>query len=277
MDRLRAGLRVFLVIGLTLGFYTLWLLGRAVLGGKVRARWRLAILRGWGRSAGWAIGMRIEHQGPRPPPGSLLVCNHVGWTDILLLNALLGATFVSKEEVVRWPILGWASRSVGTIFVVRENKRQLPEVNSSIERALARGECVVLFPEGTTTEHGEGVMPFRPALLEPAAGSRYPVYCAALHYRTPPGSPPASEIVGWWGGITFAGHMLRLLRLPYFVGCARFDGEPVREEDRKVLAERTWKRVASLHGAGSEAAEAADGGSPGFPEQARLATGAPPH
>ncbi|HKX45760.1 MAG TPA: 1-acyl-sn-glycerol-3-phosphate acyltransferase, partial [Planctomycetota bacterium] len=107
---------------------------------------------------------------------------------------------------------------------------------------LARGHTVVLFPEGTSSR-GVEVLPFRPSLLEPAAGGGFPVVPAAVSYRTPAGAPPASRAVCWWGDMTFAGHFVRLLGLPGFDARVAFGSEAPREPDRKVLADNLWQAV----------------------------------
>jgi len=100
----------------------------------------------------------------------------------------------------------------------------------------------VLFPEGTSSG-GDAVLRFRPALLEAAARAELPVHCAAIAYRTPPGAPPASEVVCWWRDMPFVPHVWNLLALPRFEARLCFAEETVCEPDRKLLAERLQRMV----------------------------------
>src|SRR5437016_2353669 len=50
----------------------------------------------WMRLAISAIGVRISTAGIRPQPGTLLVCNHISWLDIIVLAATMPVRFVSK-------------------------------------------------------------------------------------------------------------------------------------------------------------------------------------
>jgi 1-acyl-sn-glycerol-3-phosphate acyltransferase len=107
---------------------------------------------------------------------------------------------------------------------------------------LDSGRGVVFFPEGTTSR-GDKVAPFRPSLLEPAARSRRPVHYAALSYRTRKKCPPAERAVCWWGDMKFGSHILQLLAMPGFDASLTFGKEPIREDDRKLLATRLHRAI----------------------------------
>ena len=44
---------------------------------------------------------------------------------------------MSKAEVRNWPLFGWLARCAGTVFVERERRTHVGEVNREIESALA--------------------------------------------------------------------------------------------------------------------------------------------
>jgi 1-acyl-sn-glycerol-3-phosphate acyltransferase len=245
---LRATVRSVLLLASTLAMFVVWNVGRpcAHLAHKGR-EWRGCIFRLWSRGLCALLGMRISVRGVPPPAPCVIVSNHLSYLDIVLIGSQVGVVFVSKAEVARWPLVGLLSRSVGTIFVQRDRRRSLPEVNARIDTALERGERVVLFPEGTSSG-GDAVGRFKPSLLEPAATGRYPVYCAALGYRTAPGAPPASEAVCWWRDMPFGNHVLGLLRMTHFHAVLEFDPQAHRGQDRKELAQETWRAVARMHG-----------------------------
>src|SRR5258708_39927049 len=95
---------------------------------------------------------RVETQFTGDIPSSgLLVCNHLGYLDILVLSALAPCVFVAKSEVKHWPIFGWFARKAGTVFVHREQRAQARQTVDQIETALQTGALVVLFPEGTSS------------------------------------------------------------------------------------------------------------------------------
>src|SRR5262245_59652882 len=155
---------------------------------------REALIRHWARTLLWAIDVRLRVEGPLPAEPGLLVANHVSWLDVLALAAVQPAAFVCKSEIAAWPAIGWLLKRVGTVFIVRARRRDILRVNDARRARLAAGETVALFPEGTTTD-GSLVLPFRPALFQPAVERGLSVYPAALSY-----SHPAAAFVG---GMTF--------------------------------------------------------------------------
>ena len=191
------------------------------------------------------MGARIERRGTPPEPPFFLVTNHLGYVDVLVLASQLDAVFIAKSEAAGWPIVGSLCRSVGTLFVDRRSKRDLPRVIAAIDRTLDAGQGVVLFPEGTSTR-GEEVARFHPSLLEVAARAHYPVSFGSLGYATAEDSAPAHLAVCWWGNMELPGHFWQLLSLPGFRVTLAFGDERIQDNDRKRLAIRLWRKVDGL-------------------------------
>ena len=207
------------------------------------SQWRTQTFRSWCRAVARVLRLHRTIEGRPPAAPFFLVTNHLGYLDVITLGATLPCVFVAKAEVAGWPLVGRLCRAADTIFINRESKRDIPRVLSRVHEVLDSGRGVVVFPEGTSSA-GEGVLRFRPSLLEAAATGGLPVSWATLHYSTPPGSPPAHLSVCWWGGgVPFASHLLGLLALPRIEATVSFGVEPVREADRKVLAARLQGEV----------------------------------
>jgi 1-acyl-sn-glycerol-3-phosphate acyltransferase len=89
--------------------------------------WRLAgqsspwprLFLGW---IGRIAGARVHLSGTPLPARVLFVSNHVSWLDILIVAGATGAAFVSRDDVARWPLIGWLSRLNNTIFVARAGR-----------------------------------------------------------------------------------------------------------------------------------------------------------
>lgn len=213
--------------------------------GVAPAAWRAhrrRVLRRWARGAAWLLGMRVEVSGIPPEPPFLLVANHLSYVDVILLGGHAPGLFVAKREVRGWPVWGLLAAAIDTIFVDRENRRDTVRVAEQIGAAIARGEGVVLFAEGTSTP-GDGVLPLRPALLEAAAREGWPVRYASLSYRVPDGEPPAHLSVCWWGTMEFGPHFAALCGLPAFTGTLAFGPDAILERNRKVLAQKLHQAI----------------------------------
>jgi 1-acyl-sn-glycerol-3-phosphate acyltransferase len=193
------------------------------------------VFRHWARWSARVLGACIEVEGSPPSPPFVLASNHLGYLDIMVLASQIDCVFVSRADVAAWPVVGYLVRMVGTIFIDRDAKRDIPRVLDLVDENLAHGRGIVIFPEGTTSD-GSTVLPFRPPLLEAAARSGIPVRCVSLSYRTPPGCAPANLAICWWGEMTFWAHVLRLFRLPGFVAKVSFAPDSIHEMDRKRLA-----------------------------------------
>lgn len=210
-----------------------------------RRRARNAVFRGWSRACLRLLGGRTRVEGPVPEAPFFLVCNHLSYVDVLVLASELDAFFIAKAEIRRWPLFGLLTRSVGTLFIDRELRRDVVRVNRLIARTLRQGYGVVLFPEGTSSQ-GYRVDRFRSALLEYAVSRKMPVHAAALTYATPAGELPANLSICWWGDAPFLAHLSRLLELEAFEATLRFHAEPVAGHDRKALARELHTRVCQV-------------------------------
>ena len=93
------------------------------------------------------------------PDGSqagIVVCpNHISWFDPLECAHVLydngrPPRFLGKEAVFGVPVIGRIIRGAGQIPVYRETANAAESVRDAIA-AVRRGECVVVYPEGTIT------------------------------------------------------------------------------------------------------------------------------
>ncbi len=143
---------------------------------------RMHIVGWWSGCMLAVLGIRLSHSGSIGCGPLLLVANHISWLDILAINAVQPARFVSKSDVRHWPLLGWLVACGGTLFIERERKRDALRVVHQVAAALTAGEIIAVFPEGTTSD-GHDVLPFHANLLQAAVATHAPVQALALRYR----------------------------------------------------------------------------------------------
>ncbi len=143
------------------------------------------------------FGLRIAVIGnPIQDRGVLMVANHTSYFDILIMSALVRASFVAKSEVQRWPLFGLLARLQESVFVERERRSQAGEARDVLRERLRGGDTLVLFPEGTSTD-GNRVLAFKSALMG-AAEAEVGVDEAG-HVRTVPVQPVSISYVGMHG------------------------------------------------------------------------------
>lgn len=147
---------------------------------------RLALRASWSAALLDALGLEVDADLSHAVPGALLVANHISWIDVFVINAVLPAAFVAKEEVRRWPLAGWLASRNETVFLRRGSRSHTRVINQEIADILATGKHVAIFPEGTTTD-GRSVLHFHAALIQPALAAGRPVLPTALSYWEPDG------------------------------------------------------------------------------------------
>lgn len=152
------------------------------------------------------LGMRVTVIG-QPATGrpTLLVSNHVSWTDIVAVGSAAEVTFVAKREVADWFFVGMMARLQRTIFVDRTRRSDAGRTAQQMGAHMAGGNAVLLFAEGQS-DVGTHVLPFRSALVG-----------AAQHAMIEAG---ASEV----------------LIQPLTIAYTRLQGLPVGRTERSLIA-----------------------------------------
>jgi 1-acyl-sn-glycerol-3-phosphate acyltransferase len=182
------------LVRIVLAFVGVWLVARFVapwVGSDRRRRLAMRMSDGLLRTIGICLDVRGEI--PRRP--LLIVANHVSWLDVQLLSAIVPARFVAKAETRRWPVCGAIAAGFDTFFLERGSLRDAARVKARVASALAAGQSVAVFPEGTTTD-GRTLGRFYAALFQAAVDAGVPVQPVAIRYPRADDSPnPAAAFV----------------------------------------------------------------------------------
>ena len=187
----------------------------------------------------------------------LIAANHVSWLDIVVLSAAMPVSFVAKSEVAGWPGIGLLARLQNTIFVDRKRRLQTAATARAIGQRLSAGGAVVLFAEGTSSDHNR-VLPFRPALLgaarEALAASGenvIDVQPVSIAYPRRHGLPVLRRDrpeIAWYGAMTLHNHLWNILKCGAPEAVLTF-GQPIAvtaADDRKQIALRAEREVRAM-------------------------------
>jgi len=200
----------------------------------------------WCAKMARVLGMQISGRGVSHPGPVLLVANHMSWLDILAINAVHPARFVSKADVRAWPMLGWLVGAGGTLFIERERKRDALRVVHQIAEALKQGDTIAMFPEGTTGD-GLTLLPFHANLLQAAISTGTPLQPIGLSYIDADSQP--SRAVVWVGDTTLATSLWQVVmahRMQAFV--TQLPAVPTEGRERRELAEVVRRQIAEALG-----------------------------
>lgn len=103
----------------------------------------------------WRGGDKLPRTGP-----VIVVTNHISNFDPVALGHFLiwhgrWPRALAKSELWHVPVVGWLARSLAQIPVERRTPRARESLAAAAD-ALAKGECVVIYPEGTITADPDG-------------------------------------------------------------------------------------------------------------------------
>jgi lyso-ornithine lipid O-acyltransferase len=200
-------------------YYAGWLFCWSAL---ARLKWRRFYVRQGARISLAILHAKVRVEGVAPAESSVVVCNHLGYVDILVLASVATVVFVSRSDVEGWAGVGPLAASAGTIFIDRGRRRSIPETLDRMRAASSHQGSVVFFPEGTSSD-GTGLLPFRSSLFEVAWQVKAPVACAALAYETSDREARPESAVAWWEeDLDFLPHFRRLVSLSRFTATVRF-------------------------------------------------------
>lgn len=237
----RAGwrlLRVLLHVGHGMGVMALRFPSLDAQGRQARIQW-------WARGLLRAVGVGLRVQGVPRPGATLLVVNHVSWLDIAALHAAAPkARFVSKADVLHWPLLGWLVQGAGTLFIERERKRDALRVVHAMAEALQAGETVAVFPEGTTGA-GPQLLPFHANLLQAAIATATPIQPVVLRFAGP--GQRFSTAVDYTGSVTLLQSLWRVVSARGLVAhVTLLLPQASVHADRRALAEHLRAEMAAV-------------------------------
>ncbi len=191
----------------------------------------------------YIMGMDVRTSGTvcRHVP-TLYISNHLSYLDIPAISSVMPVSFVSKAEVAGWPLFGFLAKLQDTVFV--ERRRSATQKHSkSIAAYLAQGKNLLLFPEGTSTDGHQNVLPFKTGLLqgvsgEDARGIMVQPIAVSCSGTNPDGYP-------WYGDMTLVEHLWPFFKQHGIIVTITFM-PPVKAADfadRKALADYAFQQI----------------------------------
>jgi 1-acyl-sn-glycerol-3-phosphate acyltransferase len=174
-----------------------------------------------------AVSVRERNAPKELPDRCMLVLNHISWVDIFVVDARFPATFIAKSEIRNWPMVGWLSTLVGTLYI-------------------ERGTLIAVFPEGITT-FGRSLERFHSALFQPAIDAGATLQPVALRYLDSAGRH--TDAAGYVGDTSLLETIWTIVSTRHMV--AEFNllaPISVRSQTRRSLAERAEAAIAGALG-----------------------------
>ena len=110
----------------------------------------------------------------------VVVSNHQSQLDILVAFGLFfHFKWVSKAEIFRLPLIGWNMVLNRYIKIKRGDRESVQKMLEKSEKAVAQGNSIFFFPEGTRSKNGL-LKPFKPGAFVLAKKMKIPILPIAI-------------------------------------------------------------------------------------------------
>ena len=118
------------------------------------------IARAWARLCVWISASKLTVRGLENLmrcPVAVYASNHTSYMDIPVVFAALPFQFriLAKEELWRWPFIGWYLARSGQVPIAAENRQATQSSLGAAVKALRAGMPLFIFPEGSRTPDGQ--------------------------------------------------------------------------------------------------------------------------
>jgi lyso-ornithine lipid O-acyltransferase len=180
--------------------------------------------------------IEIEVRGRLPDSPAIVVANHLGYIDPVVLCSLLPLSPVAKSEISDWALVGVPLERLNVSFVRRGDAHSGARVLLRSLRNLDAGVSVLNFPEGTTSRGG--LLPFHLGAFWLSRRTGVPVVPMSIDF----------ENMGlcWVDQEAFLPHYARV----WWVGGRRrvrvSVGQPLYPEDYRSELDSSWAARESI-------------------------------
>ena len=237
MRYLRIGIRLLLMLThLLIGF----LLSVLFFRNGPQSWFKNHIVTWWLRTASKIAGLRIKVHGHSAPKPVYLVANHISWLDIIVIGGLQPVSFLSKKEVLRWPLIGYLAKHAGTLFIKRGAGAST--AMQSLGNCLQQGMSAAIFPEGTTSL-GQTVQGFYPRLFAAAIDKQMTIQPLAITYPAPTSPDTVNPVVPLKSQPNFIASVLAVIGQPHIDVIIRYTIPFKAVGDRKHLTQQIQEAV----------------------------------
>lgn len=197
-----------------------WMLLRAVLlpfsfigtkkNSPERARAAAIQTRVWAKGLMAILGLQVCVEGSLEKydrTGGLMISNHQSWLDILVHASVCNLRFTPNLGIRSWPVLGWYVNLSNPVWIDRTTRISAGKALAGFRETLANKTCLMIYPEGTTTDGHGPLLPFKSTAFETVAGTGRTIQPVLTFYTASPGDRPTA----WYDATPFAAHVFQVL------------------------------------------------------------------
>lgn len=230
--------KIFRIPVFLLWFICCGVLCRILNHGKKASEKSLAWTLRWARVTAWIFNLRIRVSGtPGDFEGGLIAANHQSCLDILVLASVFKIRFAPKIEMRSWPVIGFLTKCNMPVWIDRSTPGKAKVSAAAMSQTMQSGQAMMVFPEGTTSDGKEGLLPFKSTSFQAVIDSGTGVLPVIISYDEKCRSQV--QWVGHQGFLPYAWRILGLRKTEVTLHVLERIS-PLPGEDRKALAERVY-------------------------------------
>jgi 1-acyl-sn-glycerol-3-phosphate acyltransferase len=166
----------------------------------------------WHKGMCAIIGLKVEVRGtPVHDKQLVYISNHLSYLDIPAVGSVLKASFIGKDDIAGWPIVGQLAKAQQTAFISR-TANNAKKVANALDVMVAEGKSLILFPEGTSST-GATVLPFKSSLFSITQPKGMPPIAIQpfiidlIDVEGKPITPQSRDYYAWYADMEFAPHI----------------------------------------------------------------------
>lgn len=230
--------KIFRIPVFLLWFSSVAVVCRVVNHGKKASERALSWTRFWARVTAAIFKLKVRTVGdPEAFSGGLIAANHQSCLDILVLASIFKIRFAPKAEMRRWPVIGFLTQCNDPVWIDRSTPRKAKESAAAMSCTMRSGQMMMVFPEGTTSDGKEGLLPFKSTSFQAVIDSGTAVLPVIISY-----DEKYRSQIQWTGHQGFLPYVWRILGLKQ-TDVTVFILEPISPhegEDRKEFCSRVY-------------------------------------
>ena len=169
----------------------------------------------------------------------LIFSNHISWLDIIIYNSLHPMVFIAKDDVKKWPFIGFLASQTNTIFINRKKPSDVKNITNSIDNDLLNSEHICIFPEGSSTD-GARLLRFKSNLFQIAINSNKNILPICIRYFK---NNKFTSAPAYYGEITFIDSIINILKLNGIHTEVSIFEEIIPNKERKELANEAYEII----------------------------------
>lgn len=206
----------------------------------------------WHKGVCLIIGLKVTIIGkPVTDRQVIYISNHLSYLDIPATGCFLRGSFIAKDDIAGWPVIGFLATVQQTAFISRTSSK-VKKVANALDIMIRDGKNLILFPEGTSS-NGEDVLPFKSSLFSIAQPKNMkpiaiqPFVIELLDVDGTRLTKQSRDYYAWYADMDFAPHIWEFMQTSgATIKLTFLDGmTPSPDQNRKELCQIVENQIAS--------------------------------